>query len=221
MVQLYHCIMSHCSFIKNVPILSIKILTHKTKLQLPLSDGTLKCHLMVIRKKPTKDVFKICFNVTKDSAAQWFQYRILHRILPVKNYLKKIKATDNDDCTFCGNSTETIEHIIVICSNSLAMWNQFSIHIYNTTSERVGFNISNVILGNCPLLDTNMVVNFLILYGKLFIFYCSKQNKLSCLSGLLCYLKVKYEIEKCISYKSSEMKIFDKRWTVWKNIFQE
>ena len=159
--------------------------------------------------------------MTKDSAAQWFQYRILHRILPVKNYLRKIKATDNDDCTFCGNSTETIEHIFVSCSHSLAMWNQFSIHIYNTTSERVGFNISNVIFGNCPLLDTNMVVNFLILYGKLFIFYCSKQNKLPCLSGLLCYLKVKYEIEKCISYKNSEMKIFDKRWTLWRNIFQE
>lgn len=86
-------------------------------------------------EKNTKDVFKICFNVTKDSAAQWFKYRILHRILPVKNYPKNIKATDNDDCTFCGNSAETIEHIFVSCSHSLAMWNQFSIHIYNTTSN--------------------------------------------------------------------------------------
>lgn len=33
---------------KNVPILSIKILTIKTKLQLLLSDWTLECHLMVI-----------------------------------------------------------------------------------------------------------------------------------------------------------------------------
>lgn len=100
------------------------------------------------------------------------------------------------------------------------MWNQFSTHIYNTTSERIGFNISNAIFWSI-LLDTKMVVNLPILYGKLFIFYCSKKTKLPYLSGFLCYLKVKHEIKKCVSYKNSEMKIFENRWPSWKNIFQK
>lgn len=48
-----------------------------------------------------------------------------------------------------------------------------------------------------------------------------KQNKLPSISGLLRYCKVNYEIEKCMSYKNSEMKILDKRWTLWRNIFQK
>ena len=37
------------------------------------------------------NIFKICFKVSKDSRVQWLQYRILHRILPVKYYLKKLE----------------------------------------------------------------------------------------------------------------------------------
>lgn len=46
-------------------------------------------------------MFKLCFNFTTDSAAQWFQYiRILHKIIPVKNYFEGFKTADNDNCTF-------------------------------------------------------------------------------------------------------------------------
>jgi hypothetical protein len=58
-----------------------------------------------------QDVFKNCFMVSKDSKVQWLQYRILHRILPVNYYLKKIKIVDSDVCTFCNSERETIEHI--------------------------------------------------------------------------------------------------------------
>ena len=58
----------------------------------------------------SQDVFKLCIKLTTDSTIQWFQYRIFRRLLQVKNNLEKIKVTDNDSCTFCGNDTETIEH---------------------------------------------------------------------------------------------------------------
>ena len=56
-------------------------------------------------------VFKICCKVTTDSNVQWLQYRILHRLLPVKSYLKKIKIVNNDTCSFCNNEVETIENV--------------------------------------------------------------------------------------------------------------
>ena len=34
-----------------------------------------------------KDIFKVCFKVSASSSIQWLQYRILHRIVPVKYYL--------------------------------------------------------------------------------------------------------------------------------------
>jgi hypothetical protein len=51
------------------------------------------------------DIFTLCFKTTKDSSIQWMQYRLLHRSLPVKYYLKKINILPSDGCTFCDNST--------------------------------------------------------------------------------------------------------------------
>jgi hypothetical protein len=52
-------------------------------------------------------VSKMVFKILK---AKWLQYRILHKILPVKYFLKKIKILDNDECSFCNSESKTIEH---------------------------------------------------------------------------------------------------------------
>ena len=53
------------------------------------------------------------FFITKDSYihVQWFQNRIIHRILGINNFLYKIKYIVSSDCTFCTNEHETIEHL--------------------------------------------------------------------------------------------------------------
>ena len=50
-------------------------------------------------------IFKVCFKTTSDSVIQWLQYRILHRILPVNYYLKKINVMTSDKCSFCKEDT--------------------------------------------------------------------------------------------------------------------
>ena len=74
--------------------------------------------------------------------------------------------------------------------------------------------------GECPLQEANKVIYFLILYRKQYIYSCSIQNKLPSLTGLLCHLKLKYDIEKCIFFKNSEINKFNTRWAVWRNIFE-
>ena len=37
-----------------------------------------------------KRMYVNCFKVTKNTKLQWFQYRLINRILPVKTYLKKL-----------------------------------------------------------------------------------------------------------------------------------
>lgn len=161
-------------------------------------------------------MFKLLLNLAKDAAAQWFQYRTLLRVLLVKLYLRNIKAIDNDDYTFCGNSAETIKHILISCSHSLAMWIQYSTQIYNTTLERIGLKILNVIFRDCPLLDTNIVVNFLIFMENYTFF--TVLNK----TNFHFYLVKKGNmILKNVYLLNSEMNIFDKKWCLWKNIFQE
>lgn len=62
-----------------------------------------------------RDVFEICFSTTNNSTINWLQYRILHTILPVKYYLKKIRITTSDNCTFCNDMPETIKHVFATC----------------------------------------------------------------------------------------------------------
>ena len=69
---------------------------------------------------------------------------------------------------FVGVILKLIEHIFATCTFTLALWNQFSIHIYNATSERFRFNLSNIIFGECPLQEANKVINFLILILMIF-----------------------------------------------------
>ena len=48
---------------------------------------------------------------TSDSDIQWLQIRILHRILPVNYYIKKINVVNSDKCSFCKKDNETIQHV--------------------------------------------------------------------------------------------------------------
>ena len=117
------------------------------------------------------------------------------------------------------DDTETIEHIFATYTFTLALWNLFSIHIYNATSERFRFNVFNIIFWECPLQEANKVINFLNLIWKQYIYSCSIQSKLPSFTGLLCYLKMKNEIEKWLSFKNSEINKFNTRWAVWINIY--
>ena len=162
-----------------------------------------------------KDVFTVCFKTTKDSSIQWLQYRILHRILPVNYYLKKINLVSSDCCSFCNNEVETIQHVFIGCEKVSNLCSSLSMHIYRTTSKRIGFNVVNILLGELPLSKNNRTVNFLILYTKLYIFSCLKKGKLPSLLELLFYLYNKYRVERCIAYQNFEIQKFENTWHVW------
>jgi hypothetical protein len=88
-----------------------------------------------------KDVFTLCFKTTMDSAIQWLQYRLLHRILHVNYYLKKINVVSYNCCTFCNNEVETIQCVFINCKKVSCLWNSLSMHIYQSTAKRIGFNV--------------------------------------------------------------------------------
>lgn len=72
---------------------------------------------------------------------------------------------------------ESIPHVFIKCLEILSLWNKLSMHIYCKTTNRIGFNITNVIVGEIPLNQGNKVVNFIILYSKQYIFNCLKQKR--------------------------------------------
>lgn len=88
----------------------------------------------------------------------------------------------------------TIIHVFISCDKVQTLWSDLSLHIYRKTSERVSFNVSNIILGELPLSNNNRIINFIILYVRQYSFISLMQNKMPIVFGLLSLLKIEYHI---------------------------
>ena len=58
------------------------------------------------------------FISTIDVNMRWFQYKLLHRILYMTDFLFKLKLTEDNYCTSCKNLEETVTMYFVIVSLS-------------------------------------------------------------------------------------------------------
>ena len=99
-------------------------------------------------------------------------------------------------------------------------WSKLSLYNCRKTQERVGFNVSNTIFGKFPC-HYHKVINFIILHVKQYIFTCLMQNNMPNFCGLLCYLNLKYKVEKYAANQSFKWHIFEKQWSLFQNIFEE
>ena len=98
-------------------------------------------------------------------------YRILHRILPVNYYMKKIKTITDDCCNFCKEESETIQHLFVNCRQILvSLWNKLSLHILRNTGKRIVFHVYNVLLRqrkqNCEFYHIYKIIHLFMFETK-------------------------------------------------------
>ena len=163
--------------------------------------------------------FAACFKTTKDTTLQWFQYRLLHRILPVGYYLKMIKVKTTDLCSLCKQGVESIVHICFECVKAQQIWNDLSNMIFNITTITVNFNLKSVLFGEKPY-SCNQPVNMIILATKHYMYICSKKEQTPNFNELVHILHHKYEVEKLVAYKNFSCHKFDKHWGRWKNFFE-
>ena len=173
---------------------------------------------MLINNVPNiSDAFRICFYISDDTQIQWFQFRLLHRILPVNSYLKTIGIKPTDTCWFCDEIEDYI-HAFVSCPNVLQIWSKLSFHIHAKTNLRIGFNVCNIIFGE-PFAITNIPINFVILYAKLFIFKCLKKEEIVHFCQLIKFIHFHYKIEKYNAVKNKKIDSFMRIWNEWEIIF--
>jgi len=74
----------------------------------------------IINEKEWQCLFELPFLITSDVKVQWFQYRLIHRILGTNSLLNKMKITDDPLCSFCKQSDENLEHLFCECQISKA-----------------------------------------------------------------------------------------------------
>lgn len=161
-----------------------------------------------------KSIFDKCFATTSDNQLRWFQYRILHRLLPTARYLFLRNIVDSPTCSFCENEEETIQHLLWHCDTVATFWNDLQQLIANTCTHLVNFSLHEdlVIFGVRDNFFTNPVLDFIILMGKFFIYKCKFTNNTPTIPGFQAYLKNRYKLEKILSSRKNQYLSFIDNW---------
>ena len=81
-------------------------------------------------------------------------------------------------------------------------------YIKSKTSIDYFFEIQDIIIRNC---NFPHIINFIVVYGKDFIFCCKLGNQLLQISNFTFILKDQYEIEKQSAIHKDKMKRFENR----------
>ena len=108
-----------------------------------------------------------------DVKLQTFQYKILNRIFPCNYMLYKWNIMESNKCA-CGE-VDTIEHYFFYCSESQTIWKFITQWMNEIFNVNIPLKIVNVILG-IPYIKTHddvlNILNYLILHGKWYIYWC-------------------------------------------------
>ena len=95
----------------------------------------------------------------------WFQYRLIHKIIPVGSYLKKIQIKPTETCTLCKEAVETIALLFFECEKATYLWNELHCRILDVIHGDVNFTLQTVLFGERSY-TCNKPINIILLATK-------------------------------------------------------
>lgn len=164
--------------------------------------------------------YTISFKCCQETAVQWLQYRILHRILATNSLLQKLKKINSNLCTFCNNHCETIEHLFFQCSYTSKIWDCLQKVLHDKFKKIIPLDKRTIIFGTENANQENKIVNWLILNTKCFIYMNRVQKQKPNIKSLKSYIKTKLAAEKYILFKNCKQNDYYKYWILLENIFE-
>ena len=118
-------------------------------------------------------------------------------------------------CSFCGECTESIVHLLCECAQIKELWGKVADLIHNIDPIcKLEINPLNIIFDKIADCKTTHVANFICLITKQYI-YAQR-----CLGNAVSFqvLRTKFYqlkgVEKYIALKNEKMSIFNKKWFV-------
>jgi hypothetical protein len=150
----------------------------------------------------------------KDIKLKWFQIRLVHRIIATNIVLKEIGVVQNIMCSFCRQERESIEHLFWSCTVVRQFWEELEQMINEKCTHASNLKFSNVLIlfGHENSVNTDDILDFIILFGKNFIYRCKQNNTKPEISNFTKCLKDRYHIEKFNALLLFESGVFDARW---------
>ena len=161
-----------------------------------------------------KHIFLKCKKTTPDSQLKWFQFRLLHRLLPTKRFLYVRKLADSSACTFCSREEETISHLFWECQHTHKFWTDVNKWLNDNCVTCAGMVLTKtlIIFGVESNFKTDCVFDLLILMAKFHVYKCRLQEKIPNLRSFINIVKHRYLVEKYRHGISGSMGKFTVDW---------
>ena len=195
-----------------------KILSYNKNI--PVAQRKWQNDLMIPADHQWTTVYTQPYKITKDTNLQWFQYRILHRIIATNTFLFKISIKDNNRCTFCNTHPETILHLFWNCPHTQLFWHELEEWLKQNCGHIRDLNLTkeDIIFGILKQQRADVILNFIILLGKKFIYKMKYKNTKPCLQIFKKEFVFNYNTEMYIAYCNCNWTKFNKRWMPYKTM---
>ena len=158
------------------------------------------------------------YNVTRDTAIQSMQYKVLHRFFPC-NYILSVWYKDlSDKCSYC-EETDHIEHYFYKCTSLELFWHSIENWWLNNLGSTIRLNVENAVFGlTNPNKDSMIdIFNYCILLAKWHISESRKKNYDPSLYDYLRLLKYRLDMVKVSYALENDNKTFEEKWSVLYN----
>jgi len=135
--------------------------------------------------------------------------------------LFKFTAVVSPLCYFCGEEIETLEHFFFFRERVRTFWKELNTILKSQKITSSSFDVKDVIFGLFHPENNSILVNYIILESKYFI-YRSKLKKTSLSTPiLLTRCKKTYQIERFIARKNNKLYLHNKKWEPFISLMEQ
>ena len=158
-------------------------------------------------------IFSKCFKTSVDTRLRWFQTRILHRLIATQKFLYNCKIADSPQCVFCSEEIETIQHLFWQCKITNKFWmDVLSLLKVKCLHQDLTFTEELILFGISDNVETNKIIDLIVLHAKYYIFKCKVQMAPPVLNVFQKRLDSMYADEKYLASVNSKNLEFTLQW---------
>ena len=159
-----------------------------------------------------KEIYSLAFSITLDTNLRAFQYKLLNRIVYTNDRLCKFKIVETPLCAFCKSEEESLEHLLFHCKDTEGFWKEVLSWLAIHRKEILNFSLIDVLFGKFDIEKDFMVINHVLLIGKLFIYRCKLDIVKPFFEVFKAKLKATLNLEFYIARKNGTLAQHYRKW---------
>ena len=165
------------------------------------------------------EIFKRCVS-SKNVQLNWFQTRVVHRLLPTRKYLYDCKIVEDPTCTLCKQQTQSIRHLLWKCSKTQLFWTDFILTVRGKCLHCNELNLTEelILFGCQSSVHTDEVFDFLLVLAKYYIYCSYLKETLPKMQTFIEVLKQRYTELKTIAVIEGQITRFEDKWMLYQEL---